>query len=782
MILLVLAVPRAVFSHGWGSVPKRLVLFLLFVPLALLLNTLHWLGFLLDELLFHSWRRQTPKSPVFIVGVPRSGTTFLHRTLAQDKRFTTTSTWEVILAPSVSEKYAWSLVLGMLSPLANGLRKLGGSFFTKMDSIHKLGINEAEEDFLFLLPLNACFILITLFPQQHRLWRISRFDASMPRWEKELIAGFYRACVQKHLYFQCRNNHEQKIYLAKNPSFTPFVQTLKTEFSDARFVVCLREPVFVVESQFRSLLPAFELLGNGRLPRGFAGACVSMLHFYYHHLYQHLLCMDNNTPVVNNQRLRHRLSHVIEEIYLYLDIDLSRDLLTSVGRVKTETPAGCVQQYSLSELELSYAQIEMRFQSVWPINVKAEVNTIESEQTRVNNPALRVVSRCDAESKPLRVAVVSDAAPHRNGVGAYYEDLEQHLTRDRGTLMVTFQPEIRDGRWRGGLALPLPGDATQKFVVPNPYGLWRRLRKFQPDIVIVPTPGLYGICGAILAKKVSAKVITGYHTWYEKLTELYWSHWQGWLTKGYFNVSNGILFKYGDYLVANSEFMIRTAEEAGAPAAEIVGTPVAFDFIHTPLKPWSGQLKNVFFAGRLAAEKNLDAILDAARKMPELQFSIAGDGPEKAKVENATRELNNLHYLGWMNREALLKSIDSHDILILPSHVESFGTVALEAMARRRLVLISRHCGIADWESLRGGLACIREDETLHQALVRIAAMDAPARLLIAGEARRAAVDLNDWSLNKWKQLLETNRPQELEINERLTQHPRRHAGYNRAG
>ncbi|MEX2365774.1 MAG: hypothetical protein WD601_04165, partial [Pseudohongiellaceae bacterium] len=66
----------------------------------------------------------------------------------------------------------------------------------------------------------------------------------------------------------------------------------------------------------------------------------------------------------------------------------------------------------------------------------------------------------------LKIVVLSDAAPSRNGVGAYYQDLVEQLSSKVGQIKMV-SPVIRDGKWHGGLVLPLPGDKTQKLCLPN---------------------------------------------------------------------------------------------------------------------------------------------------------------------------------------------------------------------------------------------------------------------------------------------------------------------------
>ena len=102
--------------------------------------------------------------------------------------------------------------------------------------------------------------------------------------------------------------------------------------------------------------------------------------------------------------------------------------------------------------------------------------------------SLAIQPRRQAGTAPRRVLIVSDAAPHRNGVGAYYQDLMHHLGPwvDRIDII---SPAIVDGQWQGGWMLPLPGDATQKFCIPNLMRLRQQMEAFDPDVVVIPTPG-----------------------------------------------------------------------------------------------------------------------------------------------------------------------------------------------------------------------------------------------------------------------------------------------------
>ena len=124
-------------------------------------------------------------------------------------------TWECLFAPSITERYLVRALGRLLRPIARLFGRVRLPFMRQMDAIHQLGMNEPEEDFLALLPVNACFLVVVLFPEEASLWRLVRFDAAMPEPRKATLMRFYRRMIQKHLYF----HGAKRRYLCKNPSF-----------------------------------------------------------------------------------------------------------------------------------------------------------------------------------------------------------------------------------------------------------------------------------------------------------------------------------------------------------------------------------------------------------------------------------------------------------------------------------------------------------------------------------------------------------------------------------
>jgi len=263
---------------------RRVAILGLAFPFWLLLQALHGLGFLADEILFRGYRRVAVREPVFVLGVPRSGTTFLHRLLAADPRFTTFSTWECLFAPSIAERYLWRGVgaadRAIGRPLGRLLGWLERRVFSALDDVHPMSLADPEEDYLVFLPLLACFILVVPFPEAAWVWRMGRFDVDVPAAERRTLLRFYRRCIQKHLYVHGAG----RVFLSKNASFAGMAGSLRDAFPGSRFVICERDALQVIASQFASLAGGLALCGMSPGDARFRSNLLDCIDFYYENL------------------------------------------------------------------------------------------------------------------------------------------------------------------------------------------------------------------------------------------------------------------------------------------------------------------------------------------------------------------------------------------------------------------------------------------------------------------------------------------------------------------
>ena len=347
--------------------------------------------------------------------------------------------------------------------------------------------------------------------------------------------------------------------------------------------------------------------------------------------------------------------------------------------------------------------------------------------------------------KTLRVAIVSDVWVERNGVGTYYADLVEHL-KDRVEKIEHFCPSSCPSR----VVAQMPGDATQKITFPDLKTLRDRLAAFAPHIVIIPTPGPWGFFGARFALRHGLPIIVGYHTQFKGLTDLYWSGLRGRLSGFLMGFAHRWLFRRGDVVLITSPAMAQEARALGARAVDLMGTPLSPTFIGRPLQPLAQKITTVLFAGRLAPEKNLESVIEAARRLPGLRFMIAGDGPMRAQIEACARSMPNLQMLGWLPRAKVLDLLDTIDLIVLPSHVESLGSIALEGLARGRKVLVSKNCGITKWPMLDHALFRIEQSEILAQAIHRLADGNNMLQHKKAMSGPQGAIQMSEWAIDNW--------------------------------
>lgn len=108
------------------------------------------------------------------------------------------------------------------------------------------------------------------------------------------------------------------------------------------------------------------------------------------------------------------------------------------------------------------------------------------------------------------------------------------------------------------------------------------------------------------------------------------------------------------------------------------------------------------YVGRLIKRKNIDSSLIALRKLykndtKDFTFNIVGEGAELINLRDLSYSLginDNIKFLGYKEREEIIKLMGKTEVFIMISDNETFGLVYIEAMARGCIVIASRKGGI----------------------------------------------------------------------------------------
>ncbi len=112
--------------------------------------------------------------------------------------------------------------------------------------------------------------------------------------------------------------------------------------------------------------------------------------------------------------------------------------------------------------------------------------------------------------------------------------------------------------------------------------------------------------------------------------------------------------------------------------------------------------KTILYIGRLERRKGVNCLLEAyghlTDRTEDVELIIAGDGPDREKLEFAAQEMElpNVKFLGYVSDDEKMKLLASADLFCAPAlYGESFGIVLLEAMASGLVTVAGNNPGYA---------------------------------------------------------------------------------------
>jgi len=145
-----------------------------------------------------------------------------------------------------------------------------------------------------------------------------------------------------------------------------------------------------------------------------------------------------------------------------------------------------------------------------------------------------------------------------------------------------------------------------------------------------------------------------------------------------------------DIFLTPSEFVRNKLIASGLPAQRIEVLP------HFQALPDKEDITidegYLLYFGRLSAEKGVYELLCAMVQAPHIPLIIAGDGPERPRLESLAKELNlnQVLFAGMVHGEDLQKLITGCSFSVFPSHAyETLGKSILESYAWGRPVITS---------------------------------------------------------------------------------------------
>ncbi len=265
-----------------------------------------------------------------------------------------------------------------------------------------------------------------------------------------------------------------------------------------------------------------------------------------------------------------------------------------------------------------------------------------------------------------KILLVTDAwAPQVNGVVRVLDALLP-IVKARGYEVTVIEP----GQFK---TVPLPLYPEIRLALFARRRIGAVLDELKPDAVCLVTEGALGWA----ARAACMERNIPFTTWYHSHFQLYVNErLHGLLRPVYAFIRR--FHSVAQRTMVSTESLKKELESAGFK--HLVIMPLGVDtklFSRNPAPPLPPLTKPVFiYFSRLALEKSPEEFLKL--DLPGTKLVI-GDGPLRKKLEKKYGEKNK--FIGYKHGQELVDWLSLADALIFPSRTETFGLVALEALA-----------------------------------------------------------------------------------------------------
>ena len=364
----------------------------------------------------------------------------------------------------------------------------------------------------------------------------------------------------------------------------------------------------------------------------------------------------------------------------------------------------------------------------------------------------------------MKVLMVSDVYfPRVNGVSTSIETFRRALAGEGVEIRLVAprygaEPDQDDTVRIGARSIPrdpedrlLPWAETRDTVLAEAAGC---------DLIHIQTPFVAHYAGLKAARTLGKPVLATYHTFFEEYLYHYApflpSAWLKGLARRFSRTQCNAL----DAVVVPSTAMRDRLGEYGVTVPMHVlptGIPLSRFAAGDRARFRAGfdipaERPVALFVGRVAHEKNIgfliDAVAEARRRIPELQFLITGEGPAEPALRRRAESLglgDSVRFLGYLDRQRELPdAYAAADVFVFASRTETQGLVLLEAMAMGLPVVTLAAMGTKDIMAPgRGGLAAPDNVAGFAAMLAGLLEDDA-LRACLATDARAYAAEWSD--------------------------------------
>jgi len=360
----------------------------------------------------------------------------------------------------------------------------------------------------------------------------------------------------------------------------------------------------------------------------------------------------------------------------------------------------------------------------------------------------------------MRIAFFTDTyLPEINGVTNTLSRLGNYLDRSFIQQLV-IAPEYEednthnDSAWRRvyrfkGITTSL--SPNSRLAIPAHWDINKICDNFRPDLIHVTTELGIGFRGMRYAESRGIPLVMSYHTDYGKYLKYHNLEFMRPFVESYLSW----FYSFSCRTLVPSRCTYKELSQLGYHNLDIWSRGIDVSnfspcFRNEELRNTLAGGKFIFlYVGRLSAEKSLDILLYAAGELEKhfpgrTAFIFTGDGPYVEIIKNSN--LPNVLLTGFKRGRELSEIYASADCFAFPSPTETFGNVALEALASGLPVVSVNGGGVTDFLIHNNNALLCTPDEASDFTNNLVSVMEnSELRTQLSVNARKSALS-RDWN------------------------------------